>query len=169
MKRFIRGVRNLIEWAPIIWRDRDFDYGYLLKMLEFKLRRMDKMFRKDGLSVSSVELADEIRGCHEAMSRAINDDYCAQSWANFNDRWGEKVCPKCGEYFCKCYPVYGKDKDDIVAYKLGAEYQNAATQELRDQASKEFVSLCRHAEALKQSDIQTAFETIGIRLLWWWD
>jgi hypothetical protein len=42
-----QGLSNLKDWFPIIWNDRDFDYGYLLELVEFKSRRMLKFFESD--------------------------------------------------------------------------------------------------------------------------
>jgi hypothetical protein len=41
------GVRNLWRWAPIIWRDRDWDHGYLSRILEFKLYTMYNYLNSD--------------------------------------------------------------------------------------------------------------------------
>lgn len=38
MKRFIKRVRNLIRWAPIIWRDQDWDYYYVYEIIETKIK-----------------------------------------------------------------------------------------------------------------------------------
>ena len=33
------GIRNLIKWFPIIWKDRDWDSSYIYKVLQFKLEQ----------------------------------------------------------------------------------------------------------------------------------
>jgi hypothetical protein len=40
--RFLRGVKNLIEWFPIIWEDRDYDSQYLMDLMKFKIEKMYK-------------------------------------------------------------------------------------------------------------------------------
>lgn len=48
MKHFLRdiiqGTKNLIYWLPIIWKDRDWDYIYIERMLEHKLQRVYNKF-----------------------------------------------------------------------------------------------------------------------------
>ena len=39
---FICGIHNLWRWFPIIWRDRDWDWVFLAKIMEQKLRWMVK-------------------------------------------------------------------------------------------------------------------------------
>jgi len=49
------GISNLITWFPIIWNDRDFDYGYLLELVEFKTTRMLKFLESDETSTDWEE------------------------------------------------------------------------------------------------------------------
>lgn len=37
---FIEGPRNVWRWMPVIWMDADFDYAFLLRVMEFKLRKL---------------------------------------------------------------------------------------------------------------------------------
>ena len=34
------GIENLIKWFPIIVRDRDWDFAYLLEIMKFKIQNM---------------------------------------------------------------------------------------------------------------------------------
>jgi len=59
--RVFRGIRNFIAYAPIIWRDRDFDFAFLLVLLEFKLRRMSKFFLSaDAYTKGAKECAEQM-------------------------------------------------------------------------------------------------------------
>jgi hypothetical protein len=40
MLRSFRKLKRIIEWLPILWRDEDWDYQFLVKIIQFKLRRM---------------------------------------------------------------------------------------------------------------------------------
>ena len=33
-------LKRLWSWIPVIWNDREFDYTYLLQIMEFKMRQM---------------------------------------------------------------------------------------------------------------------------------
>lgn len=65
IRRFFRhiphGIRNLIDWFPIIWRDYDWDWEFLNDMLIFKLTRMTATFRSDkAFGVDKYDRADEM-------------------------------------------------------------------------------------------------------------
>ena len=42
IRRFIGNVIRTIKWLPTIWNDRDYDYVYFFRLLEFKLIGMKK-------------------------------------------------------------------------------------------------------------------------------
>ena len=43
---FIEGIKNLIKWFPIIWKDRNWDHSYIYEILKFKLKKTFKPFNK---------------------------------------------------------------------------------------------------------------------------
>jgi hypothetical protein len=38
-KDIYRGIKNLIAWFPVIWKDRNWDHCYIYKVLQFKLEQ----------------------------------------------------------------------------------------------------------------------------------
>lgn len=54
---FKESMGSLIFWLPIIWKDRDWDYIYLLILMEAKMRKMKNFFVENGqLAHSKKEL-----------------------------------------------------------------------------------------------------------------
>jgi hypothetical protein len=41
-----RYIYNIIKWSPILWKDRDYDYEYILNVLAFKLQNISKYIDK---------------------------------------------------------------------------------------------------------------------------
>lgn len=67
------GIRNLIKWFPIIWKDRDFDYVFLLLVLQKKLEFMRKSFAKyDYLRCKKT--IHRMRVCELLLDRIIHED-----------------------------------------------------------------------------------------------
>ena len=169
MRSVIRGLRNLIAYAPLIWRDRDWDHSFLLEMLIFKLRRMETAFASDAaLLCAADEVAIDIRLCHEALARAWEDDYRTAELAVHEEKWGISCCPKCGELICECFPSYGKD-GSIAAYKWVTEYQGAHSEEEERQARAEKMAIYHQQDNDQDNDLKLAFGKIGDRIRWWWD
>lgn len=40
MRSLMRGIKNVVRWFPIIWRDRDFDWSFLVRIVVAKLEFM---------------------------------------------------------------------------------------------------------------------------------
>ena len=39
----IRKLIRLYQWLPVIWKDEEWDYNYLLDIIKYKLSRMEKV------------------------------------------------------------------------------------------------------------------------------
>lgn len=69
------GVRNLIRWFPLIWADRNWDEVYLFRILEFKLRIMNRTFSRYDRHVGSERTARQLLVCAELCRRIHEDQY----------------------------------------------------------------------------------------------
>lgn len=69
----VHGIKNLIAWFPIIWADRDWDWEYISYLLQFKLKKMSRAFRKGGMDVRSEENAEEMMEVWYHL-RALEDE-----------------------------------------------------------------------------------------------
>ena len=75
IKRFFFNIKRLIQWTKVLWGNYDWDYEYLLKIISFKLKLMEKHFREDGVTVSAEKHANEMKSMIEICDRLIADDY----------------------------------------------------------------------------------------------
>lgn len=69
------GIGNIIAYAPIIYRDRDWDHSDFLKLMRFKLKRMEYNIRINDRHTTSDEDARNIRRCIFLLDRLIAEDY----------------------------------------------------------------------------------------------
>lgn len=77
MKSFVYGIKNLIKWFSIIWNDKDFDYYYLLNILEFKLKNMEEFFNSDNtFTVNAKKYAKQMMIVKNLIKRIKNENYC---------------------------------------------------------------------------------------------
>jgi hypothetical protein len=63
VKTFIWNIKNIVDWIPILWKNWDWDYGYLLDIMVFKLERMSKFFKKDAIVSDCHSISFEIQQC----------------------------------------------------------------------------------------------------------
>ncbi len=90
---FRRGVGNLWRWAPVIWGDEDFDWAFIARVLEFKLRKHAEHERVSGHHVDSQKSAHQMLVCAELLRRLDDDGY----WENAQKRFG---CSSLSAKFC---------------------------------------------------------------------
>jgi hypothetical protein len=93
------GLRNCWRYLPLIWRDRDFDFSYLLSLMETKLRRMSVAIGDEGHLVKADRSGKQLRICAELCRRINEDRYflntyqCEDNWSSASDaqrrRWAE--------------------------------------------------------------------------------
>ena len=70
-----QGIRNLIIWFPVIWKDRWWDHSFLYSILRYKLSLMEEGFRTRGMSINSEKDAHNIKICVLLLDRLIEDAY----------------------------------------------------------------------------------------------
>lgn len=78
MRKFNQLLINLhriLIWIPVIWRDRNWDQTFLLKIMEFKLRQMAEYFEKRGVSVNNKEQAKKCLRTAVAIHRMEEENY----------------------------------------------------------------------------------------------
>ena len=75
------GTKNLIKWFPIIWKDSNFDHGYLYDILYFKLGEMQKYFESgDTWGVGADECAEQIKECRRLLKRIMDESVMSEHW-----------------------------------------------------------------------------------------
>jgi len=85
----IRRIKNIVRWIPVLWGDEQYDYGYLLEVMRFKLTLMENFFRSGKTNVTSaLETADEIGEARNAVDRLIKNDYHDGAFLEHNIKWG---------------------------------------------------------------------------------
>lgn len=85
------GTKNLIKWFPIIWRDRNFDHGYLYDILYFKLGEMQKFFESGNTYAAGAdEYAMQIKECRGLLKRIMDESVMDEC---FDDDKREYILP----------------------------------------------------------------------------
>ena len=85
IKGFFWNVKRMIKWFPVIWKDRDNDWLYVIDILGFKLERLKNGI--DGKFVGSDECVSDINEILGAIKRVQNSDYCKEEWDSYYKRY----------------------------------------------------------------------------------
>jgi len=67
-------LKRIIAWLPVLWRDEDWDYAYLIYIIRFKLNRMQQTLEQNNITTSCKQDARRIRTVIEHFKRF--EDIC---------------------------------------------------------------------------------------------
>lgn len=73
IRDFPHRIARICAWLPILWRDRDWDNGSLVRIVEFKLRRMSKCIGSSPIHVGNERKGREMLIAAERLARAFGD------------------------------------------------------------------------------------------------
>lgn len=121
-KYFKTGVKNIIYWFPIIWKDRNWDSHYIFEIMKHKLSAQANYIGTNDRHTRAQQDARRMRLCIKLMQKIQDDDYAMEYMDYHKDRiWftdcedrpdsslmnSEQVWEKFDDYFKK-YPLIYK-------------------------------------------------------------
>lgn len=76
-KDFKSGIKNLIKWFPIVWKDRDWDDAYILYVLKFKLANTRDRILKNDIIIDEDqnEIKRDITICVNLIDSFVDEKY----------------------------------------------------------------------------------------------
>lgn len=83
VSNLIKGVKNLIKWFPIIWKDRDYDYSYTFAILKAKLNNQADYLEKNNHFINSLRQAQIIKTCIRLIDK-INEDFYKIEYSDYH-------------------------------------------------------------------------------------
>lgn len=146
----IYGMKNLIRWFPVIWADRDWDYYYLLVMLERKLAYMQKDIQNSAHMEAERDVAD-IQTCLDIIKKVKNDTYTDETYSAIEAKYGE-------------LKMRFNDNKTIDFWNVKAENNP----EMQAEANALLREMTISADKQKEADLAILAEIIQKRLLYWW-
>lgn len=96
IKLFIRNIKRVLRWLPIIWNDRDWDYYYIYEMLKQKLIRVEEYIRKEGVHIYNGEDAASIRKAIEMIDK-VQNEYYLDKFLSESQNWDDEGMRKAME------------------------------------------------------------------------
>jgi hypothetical protein len=85
--RFVRGIKNLIEWFPIIWEDRDYDSQYLMDIMKFKIQKMSKLQGSTNSHVSTQRNVEIMNTVVRLIDKVVDETYRHEYYDYFDSTY----------------------------------------------------------------------------------
>ena len=122
-KYFKQGVKNIIYWFPIIWKDRNWDGHYIFEILQHKLKAQANYISRRDFHTRAQLDAKRMRLCVKLIKKVQEEDYTMEYMDYHKDRvWftdcedrpgsslynSEEIWEKYDDYFAKYPLIYKK-------------------------------------------------------------
>lgn len=78
VKFFYNSLRNLIRWAPVIWKDRDWDGWYIYTVLETKIKHQAKYIGDRDYHTEAKRDAERMMLCVRLIQKIKEEHYEAE-------------------------------------------------------------------------------------------
>lgn len=169
-----QGIKNLIYWFPIIWKDRDWDDHYIFEILQHKLTsQANYIGRRDRHTRAQLD-AKRMRLCVKLINKVQEEDYSSEYMDYHRDRvWftdcedrpgsslynSEEVWEKYDEYFKK-YPL---------VYKRVMKGEGVFTLDGRDEADMKRIIAMNIAHLNHDRARKLLFKIMEQNIESWWD
>ena len=138
-KDLYRGIKNLIQWFPVIWKDRDWDSYYIFSILEYKLKLQAKGISKRDIHVNAQRDAEIMMTCVRLMEK-VRDGYYESEYMDYHETkmWFESIEDKPGystweskiisenfdDYFKKYSLIYKRVLNGEGIFNINKESEN---------------------------------------------
>ena len=80
------GIKNLIKWSSIVWKDRDWDFGYTYRILQEKIINQRKYFSRPDFIINKKDndkIIKQLEFCERIIKRIIEDDYLHPEYSEY--------------------------------------------------------------------------------------
>lgn len=91
-KMFRTGVKNLIYWFPIIWKDRNWDSHYIFEIMKHKLSSQADYIGRNDRHTRAQQDARRMRLCVKLM-KLVQDEFYSSEYSDYHKtkHWFEPV------------------------------------------------------------------------------
>lgn len=144
------------KWTKFVKKQHDFDYGYMLELINFKLKMMRKCITDNDLIVEAGKVSKQIREVEKILKRVIADEY--------NEVQIEKINKKFGITETN-FNWLDNDKN---TKNLGIEYVGLKEED-KEEYSRDLGKAYKRAHKNRVKDLKTAFNLIAEKCWEWWD
>lgn len=156
---FKESIIRTIQWLPIIWKDRPWDYAFIYIILKNKLTFTRRYIEKYGLHLNKSKDCRNILIAEILIQRLLDDTYVDIDLREHSKKWGKLV--------------RGRNKDNILFdnkwSNSGLCRENVKSQKDWEQEKKEASQIYEHSTFMAQRDRKYLFTHLEKHIEEFWD
>jgi hypothetical protein len=148
--------RKVRDYARLLKNDEDWDWAYIVRLLQYKLKRTRLCIESNKIVASSKKIAKEIKTVEDLFESVLRNKYFDVIGKDFKKKYGS---PKL---------VYGKTEPGSNSRPVSIQFRGE-TKTNRDRIHREFNRLHRRADRALERDLNKAFSLMAKNIQRWWD
>ena len=162
-RNFIQGIKNLWNWFPVIWKDRDWDQYFIYEVLIHKLEKQANYIEQREWHTEAKRDAEKMRLC-ALLARIQQEDLYSTEYLDYLDQDFEFVpTDETEEYFTMESTT---TRDDLVDYLYKYRHQY----KLIDKADKDNHQIAIEiAHNNQERSRKLLFKIMEENIERWWD
>ncbi len=150
--RYLEKIQNIIRWIPILWKDHDWDYYYLYRIIEFKLQNMYNLFTSKKSHVKhEPNHIHQLKICLLLLNR-INNDIVS------NNDLAKSV-----------FRPYIDQSDTFMERLIKLDNGDYLMEPMTPEVSRIFKKFINHQEYLQEQDYYLLHKLMAKYSRVWWD
>lgn len=172
-KDFISGVKNLIRWFPVIWKDRDWDHSKIYDVLKFKLQKQAEYIGGRDFHTRAKRDAEVMMTCVRLIDKVQEEYYDAEymdyhetehNWLDTdNPEYKQLHTVELSENFDAYFKKYPSTMRKVLANPKSFDYID---KDYKDEKSA-LAMLIAHANQTKAQAL--LFKIMNDNIRRWWD
>jgi hypothetical protein len=147
---------KLREYRAFLKDDHDWDWLYILRLLQYKLRRTREGIVYNRIVADRQRIAQQIRQVERLFERVREDRYFDEISTGFKKKYGQLKM------------VFGKKEPGRAGSSLTFTFTKVKAADL-PAANREWHWLRLRAEKLQRAELRQAFSLMEKHLFGWWD
>ncbi len=93
--RLLSKVKRIIEYIPILWEDEDWEWIFILDLLQYKLKRTRECLVEDSLNKDIGEREKQILYAESLIDKIREDEgpkKIGDAWVDLEQKYLNKLC-----------------------------------------------------------------------------
>ena len=156
VRAFFRNTFRILTYIPVLWNNEDFDHGYILELLRYKIKRTRDHIAHHQIHTEWERDVKCMDHAIELLDRVIKDDYFMEEFRAHEAKWNPT-----GDFLARDKDGNPIESDEGSGYFKGREHSEPEMAEFRIWADKKYA-----AEAQDWHELWKLFDE---HLKEWWD
>ena len=148
-------TKKVISYAPVLWRDRDWDHAYILLILEKKIKEVEKNFRTNSDFRKDQQKYKELVKALELLNLIIEDKVSEPLKDAHDAKWGSLIM----------YDLPYSDSSTEIRF----DRKHTRTEKEKQKERKEHDLLLKKISKLEKKTWDELWSLLRDNLKHWWD